>query len=483
MKPSAFCWLAACGLVLACGGQTAPQLPPTGQIKLYVTTDAPLPAALDEPVDPNEPPALFDRLRIDVFAPGTSEACEGCSNDWELDRVRVREGEASIGIVPPPGVSGYVARARLYRGITLKANEPPPLSTIDVYAALPAVAREGITKATIVLRVKDLGHPVGSLSKPGEALEGEPDFSAIGTWPQAARVPCPGAPGPGEACVPGGAFWMGHPDLGFNEDGSDASETRLVVVSPFYVDLHEVTVAEYRASGLAKLEAGSSVDPAVGAPEVPPPADTEDALTPNDPQFFCDYSDAAFSRKNSNESLALNCVSWEAASAYCDSLGKALPSEAQFEYMASGLRSDLFLWGQDAPQCDDSVWGNGGVGFYFNSPGQCRPPDSLGGPKAPGNGRLDRLPLHGGDVLDLMGNVNEWTRDYWNRTSEPCWAGGALLEDPVCGSASAVDGDLRTVKGFSWATQPKLAAIRYGAPPATPTEQTQTGFRCARAAR
>jgi len=34
--------------------------PPTGQIVLYVATDAPLPAARDKPVDPDEPPALFD---------------------------------------------------------------------------------------------------------------------------------------------------------------------------------------------------------------------------------------------------------------------------------------------------------------------------------------------------------------------------------------------------------------------------------------
>src|SRR5437879_4730035 len=58
MKPSAVRWLTACALVLACGGQTAQVLPPTGQIKLYVTTDAPLPAAPGEAVDPNEPPAL-----------------------------------------------------------------------------------------------------------------------------------------------------------------------------------------------------------------------------------------------------------------------------------------------------------------------------------------------------------------------------------------------------------------------------------------
>jgi len=81
-------------------------------------------------------------------------------------------GDASIGIVPPPGVGGYVARARLFRGITVKDDEPPQLSTIDVYAALPAVMREGINEETIVLRVKDLGHPVGSLSEPTGALAG-----------------------------------------------------------------------------------------------------------------------------------------------------------------------------------------------------------------------------------------------------------------------------------------------------------------------
>jgi hypothetical protein len=190
MKPSALCWLTACGLLLACGGQTGKTLPPIGQIKLYVATDAPLPAGPDKPVDPNEPPALFDRLRIDVFAPEASEACAGCSNEWELDRMGLED--ASIGIVPPPGVGGYVARARLFRGITLKGGEPPQLSTIDVYVALPPVNREGISKRTIVLRVQDLGHPVGSLSEPGSTLEGDPCVALRG---ESCEAP-PGQPAP-----------------------------------------------------------------------------------------------------------------------------------------------------------------------------------------------------------------------------------------------------------------------------------------------
>ena len=487
---------AACQLLLACAGKDATTLPPTGQVVLYVTTDAPLPPAPGERADPNAPPALFDRLRVDVFAPGAQEPCQDCSREFELDRIRVRNGEASFGIVPRPGATGYVARARLYRAITVTGGEPPRLSTIEVYAALPAVSAEGIVKATIELRVNDVGHSVGSLSSPSRVVPGEPDFSQIRTWPNAMRVPCANAPSPGEACVPGGAFWLGHPQLGFYGDGTDASETRLVVVSPFYVDLHEVTVAEFRASGLAKLEMGSSIDPSIGPPEVPPAADDPTALRADNEQFFCDYSDVAFGAGQSREQLALNCVSWSAASAYCTAHGKTLPSEAQFEYVSSGLRSELFLWGQDAPKCADSVWGNGGVGAYLAYSDACRPKDAYGGPLAPGNGRLDRLALTGGEVLDLIGNLNEWTRDHWNRTSEPCWAGQSLLINPECTGLS-IDGDYRTVKGGSWNIQPTPAAIRKGQPLHSPpqlapsdsasskpaSERTQTGFRCVRPAR
>jgi formylglycine-generating enzyme len=463
--------LASSGLALlatACSSDSS--VIPRGQIVLYVTTDAPLPTEPGEAGELDAPPALFDRLLLDVFTPGSSEPCAACSHDFELDQVRVRLGEASVGIVPAPGASGYVARARLFRAITSKGREPPPLSTIDVYAALPSVKEDGIVEATIVLRVEDVGHTLGSLSSPIEALPGAPDPSQI-SWPRAERKPCSGAPGSDEACVPGGAFWMGHPYAGYHESGAEADQARLVVLSPFYVDRHEVTVAEYRASALATLVDGSSVDPELGHADSPPGAA---ALTPYDDQFYCTYSDAPLGR----EDLPLNCISWTAANIYCAAQGKRLPSEAEYEYMASGLRSDLFVWGSEADVgCTDIVHGRARP---FGGNEQCLPTTELGGPLPAGNGARDRLALEQGEVLDLMGNVSEWTRDYWNRISEPCWAGRSLLENPECTVQGTLDvaeeGDLRTVKGQPWAGSPFPAATRRGAG----LPHANRGFRCVR---
>jgi hypothetical protein len=179
---------------------------------LFVTTDAPLPPGPGELASTTRPPPLFDRLRIDVYRPGATEPCSDCSRDHELDRVQVQQDEGSIGIVPAPFATGYVARARLFRFVTLEEGEPPPLSTIDTYAALPTVGEDGIVNATITLRVDDLGKTRGSLADPVRATLGKPE--RVGEWPRAQRSACVGEAMPGEVCVPGGAFWMGHPTRG-----------------------------------------------------------------------------------------------------------------------------------------------------------------------------------------------------------------------------------------------------------------------------
>jgi formylglycine-generating enzyme len=470
-------WFATCSLALACGNE-AEQLPPVGQILLYVTTDAPLPSAPGERADPSAPPALFDRLLLEIYAPGSSELCNGCSREFELYHETVHEG-VSMGIVPTPGKRGYVARARLFRAITKDGDQPPALSTIDVYAALPEVKQEGIVTATIVLHVDDVGQTLGSLTNPTEALPGEPDTSQNGIWPRAQRVSCAGVPAPSEVCVPGGAFWMGHPHSGLHTPGADATTSRLVALRPFYVDLHEVTVAEYRSSALATLENGSSVDPLAG-PSDPP---TETDPTPFDVQFFCDYSDTPLSGAQSRENLPVNCISWAAANAYCVAQGKRLPSEAEWEYLASGLRSNLFLWGSDADSlsCSDGAWERPGAYVLHGGYGDCFDGDR-GGPLSPGSGRLDRLALGDREVVDLMANVSEWTRDFWNRDTEPCWAGRALLDNPECNTPSTLDlgstGDLHTVKGSAWVTVAYPASRRQGSEGAPPSR----GFRCVRAA-
>jgi formylglycine-generating enzyme required for sulfatase activity len=464
--------LAAGGSSLGCGNE-AEQLPPVGQILLYVTTDAPLPSAPGAPADANAPPALFDRLLLEVHAPGESERCRGCFREIELYRERISDGKGvSMGIVPTPGEAGYVARARLFRAITKQDNQPPELSTIDVFAALPVVNGEGVVNATIELRVDDLGQA----REPIAALPGKPDSSKLAVWSPARRVSCSGAVAPSEACVPGGAFWMGHPSSGLHGPGGDATVSRLVVLRPFFVDLHEVTVAEYRSSRLARIENGTSVDPLAGPSDA---SATE--LTPLDEQFYCTYSDAPLNGEHSRESLPVNCISWSAASAYCAAQGKSLPSEAEWEYLASGLRSNLFVWGSDVDSlsCSDGTWERAGAYVLLGGHGACFEGER-GGPLPPGSGKLDRLILGDREVVDLMANVNEWTRDLWNRDTEPCWSGRALLDNPECTAPSTVDpgepDPLHTVKGSSWIGAVLPAASRRGAGGALPSR----GFRCVR---
>lgn len=472
--------LAASTLLLACGGSTQAG-EPRGQVVLYVTTDAPLPVAPGEVSDGQAPP-LFDRLRIDIFRPGASEPCADCSRDFELDRVRVRRGEASIGIVPAAFATGYVARARLFRFITLDEGEPQPLSTIDTYAELPAVAEDGIVNATITLRVDDLGKTLGSLTAPVTAELGKPDFTRVGDWPKAQRSQCASAAREGEVCAPGGAYWMGNPQAGLHEPGAEANVPRLISLSPFFVDTHEVTVAEYRASGLA-ISTADRQDPLLGFAEDP-------NGEPYDPQYFCSYSSEPLAGAASRESLPVTCISWSAASAYCGALGKRLPSEAEYEYLASALRSELFVWGSDAvgcagsgrcASCADSVWGRGGFSLEaYGTNSQCRASGDYGGPLPGNSGKLDRVSLEDGEVVDLMGNVSEWTRDVWNRISEPCWADRAALDNPSCQTPSTADrsedGELHTLKGQSWRTLPFPAASRRGSAVGGPG----LGFRCAR---
>ena len=65
-------WVAALGcaaLLIGCGSEAPP---PEGQVVVYVTTDAPLPAAPGDP--PGDVPALFDRLDLAVFEPGAASA-------------------------------------------------------------------------------------------------------------------------------------------------------------------------------------------------------------------------------------------------------------------------------------------------------------------------------------------------------------------------------------------------------------------------
>src|SRR6185436_233528 len=111
------------------------------------------------------------------------------------------------------------------------------------------------------------------------------------------------------------------------------------------------------------------------------------------------------------EDLPINCINKDLAAATCKSFGKELPSEAQYEFAATGRGAEwAYPWGNDEPTCDDAVWGRGGFGgptaAYGYADSDCRPSSDFGGTLPGAIGRLDRVALTDGagarrEVVDL----------------------------------------------------------------------------------
>jgi formylglycine-generating enzyme required for sulfatase activity len=418
---------------------------------LYVDTDAPLPSE-----DPQAPPPLFDRARIDVVPPGETDPCGGCTHDFDLATPILAERKASVGLRYPPNDRGWTARVRIYwSAFASPSGDPDPASTIDRTFALPTLASEGIVELTALLSTNDVGG--GPSDTPVDPSLGRPTSSPVGTWPGAQRVPCADSARAGEVCIPGGAFWMGTP-LPMATVRDVALPPRLVVLSPFWLDDREVTVADYRR-----------FDPAR-------PLQWSGNTAGTSPTDWCLFT----SVPGPHEDAPLNCISWNNARAYCRSRGADLPTEAQYEYAAGGSDGTTFPWGEDLPTCDGAIWGRGGFGSLSALDHAC--PRAMPG-QAPvpvghaGRG-LDVAAFEAGAVYDLGGNLDELTLDAWQNGNGSCWSAVGIYRDPHCNSSSATA--LRAVRGGAW-SDPGSSLVRFHRLAAIATNTTpQAGFRCAR---
>jgi formylglycine-generating enzyme required for sulfatase activity len=158
--------------------------------------------------------------------------------------------------------------------------------------------------------------------------------------------------------------------------------------------------------------------------------------------------------------------------------GGDLPTEAQYEYVASGLSSLPYVWGNDPPAPQDAVFSGSMIPLT--------PP--LPPVRVAGSAVRDRLELEGGTVVDLAGNMSEWTRDIWNVDGQPCWGPG-VFTDPVC---MAPDTTLPpswhgfTARGGSWSDDAGglRAALRRRVVVASEIDagSADIGFRCVRPA-
>jgi formylglycine-generating enzyme required for sulfatase activity len=429
--------LAAAAFAIAPGCASTAR--PEGQVVLHVTTDAPVGGA----------GGLFDRLIVDVLAPGERAPCGGCTRRFAVDDDRMARGRVSFGVMARPGVAGYRARVRLYRSGGTASGEPRPASTLETVVALPTVAEEGIVDATVTLHLTDLARPRGTVDAPVAFEPGAPPAGVVGSVLASHPKACVGEPAEDEVCVPGGVFWMGNPRIdALDEREADGRTERVVFVSPFFLERAEVTVSQLRAARVARVVD----DPVEGGRARP------ECLYTADP--------------GDNDDLPVNCLSWQRARAYCTKVGKRLPSEAEYEYVAGGLEGRSFVWGTDLPQCADAVFARGTI-----CPGPRRPSPA-------GRGVRDQIGIGGRLVLDLAGNLREMTLDRFRRGDEACWGSG-VFADPVCERDSDDEVVPRTVRGGSYVDEGTLlrAAQRSFLENERFGVSEHVGFRCARPGR
>jgi eukaryotic-like serine/threonine-protein kinase len=155
-----------------------------------------------------------------------------------------------------------------------------------------------------------------------------PIVSAPPSAPTAAKPKCP----EGMAFIPGGQFFMGSDDPKADDDEKPAHNVKL---SPFCIDLKEVSVTQYKAcSDDGKCKRASAMA------EWPDITDAEKKVyTP-----LCNIGDPIAKGDH-----PINCVEWSMADTYCAQNGKRLPTEAEWEFAARGPDGRIYPWGDDAP--------------------------------------------------------------------------------------------------------------------------------------
>ncbi len=466
---SAVALATAAGALIGCG-ESAPVRP---QLLVELDTDVPtLAQALADPELSDD--ATLDTLRIDVInADGTVidflDVVAPTPDDWPI----------SFGALPPEQGSRVRSRMRLFRGRDatrgelngVPSLEPEPRVTIDRVVDLQFPTSD-VSKVRVVLRGDCLGVRSTFGSTPTTCIDASnPHGSAtdgierqttgktlVGTWAAARSVPCQGdPPTPDARCIPGGFSVLG--DASYVGLGSfmDAAPLTPVILSPFWLDSSEITVARYRRFALD-----------AGTPEEPPFTRIDaDALRGE--CAFRSVDDGGF------DDFPLNCTYWRTLREICQHDGGDLPTEAQWAHAARGRgEARLYPWGdQDVECCVASISRASlpGVPLLCEAEEGLEPAGSH--PASDACNGLGDVSRDG--VLDLGGSLSELLLDAARPFDDPCWSTEGIARDPLC----AGEGGLIAMRGGNFSTGPKLAAAAIRSDWSKNTWSSTMGARCA----
>ncbi len=228
--------------------------------------------------------------------------------------------------------------------------------------------------------------------------------------------------------APAGEFLMGSTEAD-PEAAEDEMPQRKVYVDAFWIDKTEITNGQYRLCVEAKICA-------------PPKGQTK---------VF------------GGDELPVVGINWEQAATYCEWVGGRLPTEAEWEKAARGMDGRLYPWGNKfdgkrLSYCDTNCMADSrdrtvNDGYRFTAPTGAFPAGAS---------------PYG--VLDMSGNVWEWTADWYDVD-----AYSNLANNNPTGPE---DGLQRVIRGGSWYYHGRNLRVTKRHKDTPTARDNNIGFRC-----
>jgi len=311
-----------------------------------------------------------------------------------------------------------------------------------------------------------------------------------------ATHPAPGKAPPDMVWIPGGTFGMGS-----NDHYPEEAPVHRVTVDGFWMDKYPVT--NLRFAHFVRKTSYVTVAERRPDPELYPEAPPEN-LVPGSlvfqmtegpvnlkyinqwwswtPGACWRHPEGPGSHTRKRKRHPVVHIAFEDAQAYAEWAGKALPSEAEWEFAArGGVDGAAFIWGDEhvpPGKPPANTW-------QGEFPWQNLVTDGFEGTSPVGS-----FPPNGYGLIDMAGNVWDWTDDWWTEShpadpDTPCCIphnprGGKVEQshDPV---APQWPIPRKVVKGGSYLCAPNYC-LRYRPAARRPhmvdTGTTHIGFRC-----
>ena len=228
----------------------------------------------------------------------------------------------------------------------------------------------------------------------------------------------------------------GEFQMGSTQGNPDSAPIHTVQLDGFWLDSTEVTNSMY-ANFLNMV--GNKMDGG---------AYWLDTLRPA-PQIF--VADNVWQVQPGKENYPVTGVSWYGANAYCGWSGRRLPTEAEWEYAASGTDRRQFPWGNDDLACTQAHYDG------------C------------GDGAIETGSLPSGvspfGIFDMAGNAAEWVSDRY--------AADYYQSSPLQNPAGPRNGYYRVIRGGSWSSTYLAIRTTHRAWAGADEHDVRVGFRCA----